>query len=512
MNSTPTIISPALQEDMKCKGIDIDLSLEILDDFNSGRYDLTGQIVAEGVPAVNGTTVIDLRADQDPDRIIFRCPTEDAIYRLSELGCEHLLHGLLKKHVLEFNRNQLFSIGSLLLSKTAYGVLNGGSATSYADLKKNRVLDPTAFEILSSEFQHYAPLLNNLPKGMTPAYINPDGSPGASFLELKMRARLLLARSLKIKTVSSIPPIPLFQMTSTSTEAALSEYYPTLRNSPFLDGLTETGSFDSIEWMTGIQPLISAYSHSSEGRPKGIFDKAFGRKDSSLALPGGHGQCFRVLAPTLKKLHKAGIKFACLGNVDNLGFTPDLVEIAILAISGQPAAFDFAARTPMDIKGGILVSSGGKLTIADIGPAINFEDVLRLEADGNTILFNCASGIFNLDHLVPRIDNLSRMLPVRFSDQDKDSGRYSQAEQITWEITGVLPSFLAFAVEKRKRFLAAKLFMDTLLTSGIGLTDPRLPEPIRETASGLNNGLAEVLSNTYGLTLSAGRWIPSLPA
>lgn len=508
MKFSPIMISPALREDMERKGIDIDLSLEILDDFNSGRYDSTGQVVAEGVPLVDGSKVIDLRSDGDADRIVFRCQTEDAISRLHELGCAHLLQYDVKEHILEFNRRQLFSIGSQLLAKTAYGVLNGGSATSYADLKKNRALDPAAFEVLSSEFQRYAPLLHDLPKGMTPAYINPDGSPGASFLELKMRAKLLLAQSLKRKIYSSIPPIPLFQMTSTSTDAALSEYYPSLRNSSFLKGFIETGNIDSIEWMTGVQPLISAYSHSSEGHPRRVFDKAFGREDTSLALPGGHGQCFRVLAPTLKKLHEAGIKFACLGNVDNLGFTPDPVEIAILAISGQPAAFDFAVRTPMDIKGGILVSSSGKLTIADIGPAIRFEELLRLEAAGHTILFNCASGIFNLDYLVPRIEELARKLPVRFSDQDKDSGRYSQAEQITWEITGVLPSFLAFAVEKRKRFLAAKLFMDTLLTSGRGITDPRLPEPIRATASELHEGLAEVLRNTYGLTLSEGRWIP----
>ena len=37
-------------------------------------------------------------------------------------------------------------------------------------------------------------------------------------------------------------------------------------------------------------------------------------------------------------------------------------------------------------------------------------------------------------------------LPVRFSDQDKDAGRYSQAEQVTWEIIGMLEDFISLAL------------------------------------------------------------------
>ena len=55
---------------------------------------------------------------------------------------------------------------------------------------------------------------------------------------------------------------------------------------------------------------------------------------------------------------------------------------------------------------------------------------------------------------------------MRFTDQDKDAGRYSQAEQVTWEVAGILPAFLSFAVDKYDRFIAAKLFAETLLTSG----------------------------------------------
>ena len=180
-----------------------------------------------------------------------------------------------------------------------------------------------------------------------------------------------------------------------------------------------------------------------------------------------------------------------------------------MAISRQPAAFDFAVRTPMDVKGGILVETvDGRRTVADIGPAIAFEQVLELEQKGFPILFNCASGIFDLEFLVPRIDEIAKRLPVRFSDQDKDAGKYSQAEQVTWEVTGILPSFIAFAVDKRKRFLAAKLLVETLLTSGIGVEDARMPADVKDTATQLHAGLEAMLEQRYGLKLSDGKWIP----
>ena len=253
--------------------------------------------------------------------------------------------------------------------------------------------------------------------------------------------------------------------------------------------------------------MIAAYTHSAEGRPKRVFDRSHGRPDSAIALPGGHGQCFRVLAPALRALHGSGARFAYLGNVDNLGFIPDPFEIAILALSGRPAAFDFSLRTPMDVKGGILVetSSGGR-TVADIGPAISFDEVKRLEASGSSILFNCAIGLFDLDRLVPRLDEIGRDLPVRFTDQDKDAGKYSQAEQVTWEVASLLPGFLAFAVDKYDRFIAAKLLAETLLTSGAAAGDSRVPSELAETSRKLKAALDIKLAGPYGLEARGGRW------
>ena len=519
-------IPEALRADMERKGIDIPLSLEILDDYNAGRYDGVKPVRAAGIPAIDGRKVVDLRPSRAPGAALLSVNAGEARSRLAALGIAFpdaalrndggSPNGGASRAI--FRASDLKKIGDALLPKTAYGVLNGGSATSYADRKKNLAFGPEAFEAVAPAFAEMAELCRDRPKGVTPAYVNPDGSAGASFLELKMRARLLRARESGLAHGGAVKAggaaaghefLPLFQMSSIGTDAALAAHYAAAGSSPYLAALAAELGMEPAPWRTGVQPLIAAYSHSAEGRPKRIFDAAFGAKDSSLALPGGHGQCFRVLADVLSRLREEGIRYACLGNVDNLGYTPDPVELAIIALTGQPAAFDFAARTPMDVKGGILVESeSGGLTVADIGPAIGFDQVLDLERKGFTILFNCASGIFDLDYLVPRIADLGRRLPVRFSDQDKDSGRYSQAEQVTWEITGILPSFLAFAVGKTERFLAAKLLLDTLLTSGVGLGDPRLPAGVRETAEGLHAGLAAMLRNVYGLECEKGRWTP----
>ncbi|MFA5853030.1 MAG: UTP--glucose-1-phosphate uridylyltransferase [Spirochaetales bacterium] len=515
-------ISPALKRDMESKGIDVALSKAILDDYNAGFYDAIPPIRAAGVPLIDGSTVVDLRSSNRPNATIFSFDAAKAIENLAAFGivlpAGVKAAGETKGNQVAFTSSMLLNIGMEILSFTAFGVLNGGSATSYADGKKNLALGKDVFDAVSSSFAILAPLCKDLPKGITPAYINPDGSPGASFLELKMRARLLLAEKAALSRQKATERrgiyqkksefLPLFQMTSGSTDAFLRRYYEDIVSSPLLRTLAADMDMDAAPWRTGVQPMISAYSHSSEGRPKHIFDAAYGKKDSCLPLPGGHGQCFRVLSSVFTTLHDEGIRYACLGNVDNLAYTPDPIELAIMAISGQPAAFDFAIRTPMDVKGGILVEDArGRRTIADIGPAIAFDEVIELERKGFSILFNCASGIFDLDYLVPKIEEIARQLPVRFSDQDKDSGKYSQAEQVAWEISSLLPSFIAFAVEKKERFLAAKLLIDTLLTSGVGAASPSIPADVRETAKTLHGGLESALRHLYGLELSGNRWL-----
>jgi hypothetical protein len=312
------------------------------------------------------------------------------------------------------------------------------------------------------------------------------------------------------------PGAPFFQMSSVNNDAELEERYQDYNESPLLKKLMEDTGFTITEPLTGVQPMIAAYTHSEEGRPKSFFSKAFGEEGRPLPLPGGHGQNFSVLSDVYRKLRDMGKRFVYLGNVDNLGFTLDPVGIAYLALSGKNAAFDFSFRTSVDVKGGILVRDQSQhLNCADIGPAISKEEVLRVEEAGTPILFNCATGLFDLDYLVPNLERIVEDLPVRFSDQNKDAGRYSQAEQVTWEVLGIIDNYLVYGVEKSRRFLAAKMLIDTLMTSGLRLDDPNYPtaeDPsadLKRTASMLNNGLQRALVEEYGMKLDGERWVPA---
>ncbi len=501
-------VSEALRRDMESKDIDVELTLSLLKDYNEGFYDNVKPVKAAGVPAVDNRTVI--AVDKD---LVYSLPADRARERLAGLGLPLPAAARQAGAEILFSPAALAELGERLYPRTAYGILNGGSASSYADLKKNQAFGADVFSALEGAFEEMSPLCEGRPKGLTPAYINPDGTPGASFLQLKLRARLLAAHSyLRKYGPAGRPLLPLFQMSSVGTDAELSRAYKEYEEDELLRPAAKASGERACGFLTGVQPLIGAYTHSGQGRPKGVFDRAYGKPDASLPLPGGHGQCFRILAPALRKLREAGVRFAYLGNVDNLGYLPDPVEIGLLALSGEPAAFDFSVRTMVDVKGGILVEAeeGGRV-IADIGPAIAFAELKRLEDEGATILFNCATGLFDLDWLAPRLDEIGRALPVRFTDQDKDAGRYSQAEQVTWEVTGLLPSFLAFAVNKYDRFIAAKMLAETLLTSGVGAEDPRLPADLAATSSLLHAGLERKLSGPYGMVLWDGRWIPREP-
>jgi hypothetical protein len=511
-------LDPALRGDMIAKHIDIGLTLDILNRYNSGDFDHFAKVIPDGIPQIDGTGVVDIR-DRSPDRVLFGFPKEKALANLEKNGIP--LSGELSvekgalfekregaKLSLLFTTEALEAIGRRILGRCAYGVLNGGSATSYADLKKNRAIDETLFSILRPTFERFAEQCRDMPKGLTPAYINPDGSPGATFLELKMRARLLAAQGL-CSTHRDEPFMPLFQMTSPANHEQLMRAYGNARNSPFLAPLAAEVGLRSSEWLSGIQPMIAAYTHSTEGRPKRIFDRAYGREHSALALPGGHGQSFMVLADVFRDLQGKGMRYAMLSNIDNIGAYADPVELAVLAISGKPAGFDFSFKTPVDLKGGILVrTQDGSRNVVDIGPAIELREIERLERGGAPILFNCATGIFDLDWLVPHLDEIARDLPVRFSDQNKDAGAYSQAEQVTWEVVSLLPDFIAFAVDKKRRFLAAKMLAEMLLTSGFGIDDESMPLQLRETGRLLHEGQAWLLEHVYGLRCVSGRWQP----
>ena len=92
--------------------------------------------------------------------------------------------------ILSFTFDTLHKLGLYLIPYLSYGILNGGMATSYCDVKNNSKFNPELFAQAESDFGKLAQLCKGQPKGITPAYINPDGSPGYDFIELKMRSVL----------------------------------------------------------------------------------------------------------------------------------------------------------------------------------------------------------------------------------------------------------------------------------------------------------------------------------
>ena len=505
--------APQLAEDMRRKGVDLPLTAKVLTRFNEGQFDHIVPIEVKGIPVVDGETVIDMTGDLNETFTL-----HTAQENIDRLGLEIDLTdiGQVDRDQITFDRNALAELGVRLYPVLGYGVLNGGSASSYFDHKKNEAFDPKVYEICRSEFEVLEQLGKDNAKGLAPAFINEDKTPGPSFIELKMRALLVeILRYQALENPQSQHLLPFFQMTSIFTHDELAEAYQHYRESIWLNELIAATGVDVTEVHTRMQPMLAAFSHSSQGKSKTLFTNAWNKENNILAMPGGHGQNFEILQEIYRNFLAQGIKYVYLGNVDNLGFTVDPVSLALVALKNKQAGFDFAFRTAVDVKGGILVIDQRKrMNCADIGPAISKEAVLAAEGSGKKILFNCATGLFDLEYLVNRLDDIKDNLPVRFSDQDKDAGKYSQAEQVTWEIIGMLDDFLIFGIDKYDRFLAAKIALESLMASGVGLeradypTDPNPASDLKKVALELHQGLSRKLATTYGAKKEGRRWVP----
>jgi UTP--glucose-1-phosphate uridylyltransferase len=502
---------------MKENGIDVGISKRILENYNLGKYSHFVPVQVKDIPEIDGSTIIDVTAE-----VSGLYDFTEAQQKIKGLGVDIDLSsiGKIEGNKIMFDSGALRKLGILLYPLLSYGVLNGGSASSYVDYKKNKSFNEALFDICRDEFESIESVSRGKAKGITPALINEDGSHGPSFLELKMRA--LLIEVLRFQSVTGTMKSalwPMFQMTSVYNNDQIAETYKNYRETPYLKDLIEATGLDITNVETGIQPMLAAFTHSSQGKKKDFFTRAYNEENSPLPMPGGHGQNFLVLKDVYRKLHEQGKRFIYLGNVDNLGFTINPECLALLALSGKEAGFDFAFRTKVDVKGGVLITDqNGRLNCADIGPAISKQEIIEIEKQGKKVLFNCATGLFSLDYLVSKADFIIDNLPMRFTDQDKDAGRYSQAEQVTWEVIGIMDDFLIFGVDKYDRFLASKLLLEGLMTSGIGLDNPSFPsnpdpeKDLKGIADKLHKGLVNKLKNTYGMKKNGNRWVPMTAA
>ncbi|HOX92160.1 MAG TPA: hypothetical protein PLC54_04500, partial [Spirochaetales bacterium] len=240
-------LHPALLNDMLSKGIDVDKSLSLLQAINDGSLSAqaaTKSSTAAGalrIPPLDGKRIVDVHGMKE-----FRLPAKHALQRLSELQESLPPTARSEGSDLVFDRPALVSLGQRLLGQAAWGVLNGGSATSYADRKKNQSMGAEVFSAIQSGFELLAPLCDGTPKGLSPAYINPDGSPGESFLVLKMRAALRVARGVAAQRGSDVrrPVLPFFQMTSPATNGSLARAYGSWDKHPWLVSLGTDGCAD----------------------------------------------------------------------------------------------------------------------------------------------------------------------------------------------------------------------------------------------------------------------------
>lgn len=502
----------ALLAEFRAKGIDYGLSLELLRGYNDGSLGHHAMLKASGLPRIDGQRVVDLASSPT-----FGFDAEAAARAMDGLGLGPVLSRLGRRDRgggLVLSPAELDYLGLCLLPLTAYGVLAGGGSTTYADRKRNQGFDPKLFAESRPIFDRLALASQGRPKGCLAAFVNPNGQAGPSFLRLKQRALLLaiqawrdlrpsLAEWATIDAAGSGFPLRPFYMASSGNAQALEDHLLQAESDPLCASLIDQCGCRVDRFLSAKQGMISAFSHSSLGPVKGFFTQAYGKEGSALALPGGHGQCFRILKPILESLRAEGKRFAYISNVDNLGALPWPRALAYTALAGAAASFEFSFRSPVDVKGGILIRDmEGRLSCGDIGMAISAEDLAQAELGGSHALFNCATGLFNLDYLVPRLDSISRGLPVRFSDQDKDPGRYSQAEQNTWESISLLPDSLVFAVPKADRFLAAKMLMETIITSQASEGE----DDQAKTSRALHDGLRRLLAGPYGLRLRDGAW------
>ena len=291
-------------------------------------------------------------------------------------------------------------------------------------------------------------------------------------------------------------------MTSSSNDNMIRNHYDSIKQGDYLQSLIKETGINITDVYSGVQPLITGFTHSDEGIQKDFF---YDRNGKLLALPGGHGQCFLVLKEIFNKLYSRGIRYISIGNVDNIGYTLDPKTLALLAITEKNAIFDFSFKTKFDIKGGILITDqNNRLNCTDLGVSVSKKDIENTISKDVPILFNCATGMFNLKYLIDNIDKIINKLPTRFTDQKKDIGKYSQAEQITWEVISLLEDFSVLAVDKYSRFLASKLLVENLMTSGIPFASN--DDELKEYSSLLNKGLEEKLKSDYKLELKNGRW------
>ena len=502
-------IEPQLINKMEQGNIDIFRTCRFMEKIKEGLC-RSKEVEIDAFPEIDNKQIVELRK---------KCFFEhkSAQHRFNQMGLNITIadYGVLAGDKISFTYEQLEKLGAELAPFVAYGILNGGTASSYYDSTKNQKLHgKELYKIYTPLFTREKERCQSLPKACVPCYFQPDGEPGSAYLALKIRALLIKSyRYMKrhgLKQGEGANLYQIFQMDSVANSKTLAHSLQEYSKHPILQDLISYTGIDLekiTREYTKHQPFVATFN-LADGEANIFVDS----QGQLYPMPAGHGHNYEVLKSVYRRLYCDGKRFVYLCNIDNMGNIVDDAMVAYLALSNHSAAFEFTKKTSIDKKGGIAVISQGKLNCADIGMAVSQEQVQKAEQEGKTILFNAATGLFNLQYLNDNIGEIIENLPLRISTQHKDIGSYCQVEQSAWEIISILDNPLIFAVEKQRRFLAAKTFIEGAMASDI-LTishqiDSLVPTEQKQLISYLQTGMKKLLTSVYGMKYESNRWQP----
>jgi hypothetical protein len=181
-------IPDILRADMERKNIDIPLSLKVLEELNRSLSAGDKSPGIRALPPLDDPRIVRLEnSNRDEGKPLVFVEPVAAEARLARYGLE-LPKGsfggnrvAVRKNSPPFLRSQLSAIGKALLPYTAYGVLTGGSATSYADEKKNLSLGSEVFQTCGISSSAWLPCAGAAPRAARRLLSIPMGAPAPLF-------------------------------------------------------------------------------------------------------------------------------------------------------------------------------------------------------------------------------------------------------------------------------------------------------------------------------------------
>jgi UTP--glucose-1-phosphate uridylyltransferase len=242
---------------------------------------------------------------------------------------------------------------------------------------------------------------------------------------------------------------------------------------------------DSFRSRKDTVEIIEAACSPSHSIPFGFLQHKYPRIDEKTLLPvdwpadrrlewnpPGHGDIYAALCSSgmLDRLLNAGIRYAFVSNIDNIGAIFDTCILGHFARSGSPFMMEVAERTAMDTKGGHVARrrNDGALVLRELAQCAE-DDRASFSDIGRHRFFNTNNIWLDLhqlrDYLAAR--NGVMQLPLIKNRKKIDTADAASPEAIQLETAmgAVLSLFENAAVlcVPRERFIPVKKCADLLL-------------------------------------------------